>query len=46
MKKSNSSGSGGGGPVIKNHKKMAAKGDRIDFTFLAPPPAAGSATVT
>ena len=33
------------GPVIKNHKKMAAKGDRIDFTFLAPPPAAGSATV-
>ena len=37
------------GPVKISHKKMAAKGTRIDFMFLAPPPpdylAARSATV-
>ena len=33
------------GPVEISHKKMATKGDRIDFMFLGPPyPAAGSAT--
>ena len=34
------------GPVKIGHKKMATKGGRIDFMFLAPPPypAAGSAT--
>ena len=31
------------GPVKTSHKKMAAKGGRIDFMFLGPPyPAAGS----
>ena len=35
------------GPVKISHKKMATKGSRIDFMFLAPPiQAAGSATDT
>ena len=32
-------------PVKISHKKMAAKGSRINFMFLPPPPAVGSATV-
>ena len=37
------------GPVKISHKKNAAKGGRIDFMFLGPPPpypAAGPATAT